>query len=111
MGTAVAYDWVFSKEDVTMRNSNSVNPDARATIRKDLVCNVQFLEHDTIPAESDTAASLVLVTVMANGSQQTETLTNMIPRGISKSFNRESPPGVVTVTFVAKGTVSIPSVA
>lgn len=107
---AVGFDWRFSKEDVTLRNDGSVNPDIRGTIRKDLTASVQFLD-PVLLAESDTPASLVIVCQDNAGQAKTYTLSNMVPRGASMSMNRESPPAVHVQEFVCLGTASMPVIS
>lgn len=110
VGTATGFSWAFEKEDVILRNEGSVNPNVVGTIRKNLVATVDFLE-GTIPAESDVAASLVIVSKTTDGTSKTTTLSNMIPRGVRERMDRESPPAVYSVDFICKGAVSIPTVS
>ncbi len=106
-GISVGYSWAFTREDVTIRAEGSVDPDNHGTIRQNLVASVQFLEGSPV-AVSDTAASLVMVSKTVDGVTKTETLLRQIPRGAGRTFNRESPPSIVTQDFICKGAAAIP---
>lgn len=103
----VGYSWRWSKTYIPIRGQGSTDPKQQGLIARMLVCTIQFLTQPVFD-DTETPATIGIVTKTCEANSMeagecTDTLQNLIPTGLAKQVNRESPPFVYEQDFILKG--------
>lgn len=101
--TGVSY--TISVTDVPIRNEGKIGPGCRGVVAADVAATVTFLVQPPFDpiTNKDTAADLVFTAIQGDGGTRTCTMEDMIPRGVTYAFDRESPPATYVQQFVHRG--------
>ena len=100
-GVPVAVSYELSVQDVVIRGEGMIGPSCRSIIGADLTAVCSFLVKP--PKASDLTGSLVITAYLADGTNRTHTLLNMVTRGFAYEMNRESPPALYRQSFAHVG--------
>jgi len=101
--TGVSY--TVTVQDVAIRGEGVIGPSCRGPVFGDLVGTVTFLVNPPFDpiAHKRTAANLVFTVEQADGGQRVITMSNMIPRGVTYAFDRDTPAATYVQQFVHQG--------